>query len=179
MGAPNTDRPVVVIGAGPVGLAAAAHLADRGIDFLVVESGDTVAASVARWGHVRLFSPWRYNTDTVARRLLGDTGWVEPDPDALPTGTTSSTPISPRSLAILPSRAGCGSARRWWASPGWATTGSVPPDASPRRSWCGSVPGPASWRSLRHGPSSTPPAPGRSPMSSAATGSWRSARRRP
>ena len=31
--------PVVVIGAGPVGLAAAAELAERGIDFVVLESG--------------------------------------------------------------------------------------------------------------------------------------------
>ena len=49
--------PVVVIGAGPVGLAAAAHLAERGIAFTVLESGDAPAASVRQWGHVRLFSP--------------------------------------------------------------------------------------------------------------------------
>ncbi|WP_440074219.1 FAD-dependent oxidoreductase, partial [Streptosporangium sp. OZ121] len=33
------EPPVVVIGAGPVGLAAAAHLATRGLDFLVLEAG--------------------------------------------------------------------------------------------------------------------------------------------
>jgi thioredoxin reductase len=86
MNTQNTEAPVVVIGAGPVGLAAAAHLADRGIDFLVLEAGEAVAASIAHWGHVRLFSPWRYNTDSVARRLLADSGWAEPDPDQLPTG---------------------------------------------------------------------------------------------
>jgi thioredoxin reductase len=78
--------PVVVIGAGPVGLAAAAHLAERGLPFLVLEAGDGPAAAVRQWGHVRLFSPWRYNVDPAARRLLVDAGWVEPDPDALPTG---------------------------------------------------------------------------------------------
>lgn len=78
--------PVVVIGAGPVGLAAAAHLAERGIDFLVLEAGDRVAASVARWGHVRVFSPWKYNIDAAARRLLEADGWTAPDPDWLPTG---------------------------------------------------------------------------------------------
>lgn len=82
----NTELPVVVIGAGPAGLAAAAHLAERGVDFLVLEAGDTVAASIARWGHVRLFSPWRYNIDPAAARLLVATGWTEPNPDALPTG---------------------------------------------------------------------------------------------
>jgi thioredoxin reductase len=78
--------PVVVIGAGPIGLAAAAHLAERGLDFVVVESGPTVAAAIEEWRHVKLFSPWRYDIDTAARRLLEQAGWVEPDPDALPTG---------------------------------------------------------------------------------------------
>ncbi|TDE60286.1 flavoprotein [Nonomuraea mesophila] len=82
----NVSLPVVVIGAGPVGLAAGAHLAERGIDFVILESGDRVAASVALWGHVRVFSPWKYNIDAAARRLLGADGWTSPDPDWLPTG---------------------------------------------------------------------------------------------
>jgi cation diffusion facilitator CzcD-associated flavoprotein CzcO len=80
------ELPVVVIGAGPVGLAAAAHLHERGLPFTVLEAGDGPAAAVRAWGHVRLFSPWRYNVDAAARRLLADAGWVEPDPDVLPTG---------------------------------------------------------------------------------------------
>jgi thioredoxin reductase len=83
---PSNDLPVAVIGAGPVGLAAAAHLADRGLDFVVLEAGDVVGASIAQWRQVRLFSPWRYDIDPAARTLLGETGWVEPDPDHLPTG---------------------------------------------------------------------------------------------
>ncbi|MEO3786269.1 FAD-dependent oxidoreductase [Actinocorallia sp. B10E7] len=78
--------PVVVIGAGPIGLAAAAHLVERGLDFQVLEAGETVGAAVAEWGHVRLFSPWRYNVDAAARRLLEPTGWTAPDPELLPTG---------------------------------------------------------------------------------------------
>jgi glycine/D-amino acid oxidase-like deaminating enzyme len=78
--------PVAVIGAGPVGLAAAAHLADRGLPFVVLEAGDGVASSMADWAHVRLFSPWRYNTDPTARALLEAAGWAAPDPDELPTG---------------------------------------------------------------------------------------------
>ena len=80
------NLPVVVIGAGPVGLAAAAHLLERGLDPLVLEAGDDVGAAVASWGHVRLFSPWRYAVDPAAGRLLADAGWAEPDLDALPTG---------------------------------------------------------------------------------------------
>ncbi len=78
--------PVVVIGAGPVGLAAAAHLLERGLNPLVLEAGDQVGASIRRWGHVRLFSPWRYSIDEAARRLLEPGGWQAPDPERLATG---------------------------------------------------------------------------------------------
>ncbi|CAM3769516.1 FAD-dependent oxidoreductase [Occultella aeris] len=82
----RNELPVVVIGAGPVGLAAAAHLLERGLEPLVLEAGDGPGAAVASWGQVRLFSPWRYDVDAAATRLLAPTGWVAPDPDALPTG---------------------------------------------------------------------------------------------
>ena len=79
--------PVAVIGAGPVGLAAAAHLIRRGLPVKVYEAGETVAANVRDWGHVRLFSPWEYNTDTAARALLQSHGWQEPPGKAMPTGS--------------------------------------------------------------------------------------------
>jgi thioredoxin reductase len=83
----TSEPPVVVIGSGPVGLAAAAHLAERGLDFLVLESGPGVAAAIDEWRHVKLFSPWRYDLDAAARRLLEQAGgWVEPDLGTLPTG---------------------------------------------------------------------------------------------
>ncbi|MET8992967.1 FAD-dependent oxidoreductase [Nonomuraea wenchangensis] len=80
------DLPIVVIGAGPVGLAAAAHLTERGLDFVVLEAGEQAGASVAQWGHVRVFSPWKYNIDAAARRLLEADGWSAPDAGWLPTG---------------------------------------------------------------------------------------------
>ncbi|WP_194891724.1 FAD-dependent oxidoreductase [Catenulispora pinisilvae] len=82
----QTELPVVVIGAGPVGLAAAAHLAERNIDFLVLEAGNQIGAAVRQWGHVRLFSPWRYDVDPAARALLEPSGWAAPDENASPTG---------------------------------------------------------------------------------------------
>ncbi|MDM4719311.1 NAD(P)-binding domain-containing protein [Micromonospora sp. WMMA1363] len=78
--------PVAVVGAGPVGLAAAGHLYERGLPHTVLEAGDSAGAAVRQWGHVRVFSPWRYALDPVARRLLDDAGWVAPDLEALPTG---------------------------------------------------------------------------------------------
>ena len=81
-----SDLPVVVIGAGPVGLAAAAHLLERGLEPLVLEAGDQPAAAVRCWGHVRLFSPWEYDVDAAAARLLDPAGWDRPDPTELPTG---------------------------------------------------------------------------------------------
>jgi thioredoxin reductase len=84
-----TARPVTtvaVIGAGPVGLAAAAHLLERGLTPIVFEAGSGPADAIRQWGHVRLFSPWRFDIDGAARRLLEAQGWTAPDPDGLPTG---------------------------------------------------------------------------------------------
>lgn len=79
--------PVAIIGAGPVGLAAAANLVERGIDFVVFEAGDDVAASMRSWGHIRLFSPWKHLIDPAARRLLDASGWVAPRyADTAPSG---------------------------------------------------------------------------------------------
>ena len=82
----GTALPVVVVGAGPVGLAAAAELLEQGLEPLVLETGADVAASVREWGHVRLFSPWEWVVDPAAQRLLAEQGWTAPDPEQYPTG---------------------------------------------------------------------------------------------
>src|SRR5436190_21302655 len=87
MSASNSALPVAVIGGGPVGLAAAAHLVTRGVPVRVYEAGATVAANVRDWGHVRLFSPWRFNTDAAATAILREHGWQAPPSAALPTGS--------------------------------------------------------------------------------------------
>lgn len=78
--------PVAVIGAGPVGLAAAAHLLEYGIEPIVLEAGPTVGTSAKGWGHVRMFSPWRYNVDKAAQALLEAHGWTHPAMKTFPTG---------------------------------------------------------------------------------------------
>ncbi|GAB3248391.1 FAD-dependent oxidoreductase [Nocardioides dilutus] len=78
--------PLVIVGAGPIGLTAAAHAQARGLRTLVLEAGSQVGASVREWGHVRLFSAWRELVDPVAESLLTPRGWVRPDPDSYPVG---------------------------------------------------------------------------------------------
>ena len=79
------QRTVAVLGAGPVGLAAAAHLIGRGITPLIFEAGAVPGANLATYRHVRLFSPWQYDVDKAARQLLERHGWTAPAADALPT----------------------------------------------------------------------------------------------
>src|SRR6266536_2113933 len=149
MPVPTARLPVAVVGAGPVGLAAAAHLLERGLVPLVLEAGDQPGANIARWRHVRLFTPWCLALDPAALRLLATTGWTPPDPDALPTGAElldgylrPPWPPPPRSPPT------CGSAAPWSGSPArtssvgcWSSAPATPP---PPACWpspsCAAVP---------------------------------------
>lgn len=77
---------IAIIGAGPIGLAAAAHLVEKEIPFTVFEMGSSIGNNIASWSHVKLFSPWQYNLDKAAVRLLAQTDWKSPDLEALHTG---------------------------------------------------------------------------------------------
>ena len=82
----NLEPPVIVIGAGPAGLAAAAQLHSRDVPFLVLEAGEVAGAAVREWAHVRLFSPWSELIDPAAAELLGAQGWNSPISTSYPTG---------------------------------------------------------------------------------------------
>ncbi|WP_405979581.1 NAD(P)-binding domain-containing protein [Streptomyces sp. NBC_00158] len=86
MNASTEALPVVVIGAGPIGLAAAARLIERDIEPLVLEAGPVAASAVRDWSHVRLFSTWSEVVDPEAEKLLAPTGWVKPDGATYPSG---------------------------------------------------------------------------------------------
>ncbi|MFC7496813.1 MULTISPECIES: NAD(P)-binding domain-containing protein [unclassified Nocardioides] len=83
---PTRDLPLVIVGAGPIGLAAAAYAQSRGLPTVVLEAGPSAGASVSEWAHVRLFSAWSELVDPAAEKLLAPTGWVSPDPQTYPTG---------------------------------------------------------------------------------------------
>lgn len=80
------NLPVAVIGAGPIGLAAAAHLLERGLEPIIFEAGPSAGSAIEQWRHIRLFSPWRFNLDAAAVRLLEPTGWESPRLTTLPYG---------------------------------------------------------------------------------------------
>ncbi|HAS47544.1 MAG TPA: flavoprotein [Microscillaceae bacterium] len=84
----HNQLPIAIIGGGPVGLAAAAHLVNQNQPFVLFESGSRIGHNLLSWAHVRVFSPWKYNLDKVAVKLLQQQGWQTPDEDGLPTGAS-------------------------------------------------------------------------------------------
>lgn len=82
----ETAKTVAIIGAGPVGLAAAAHALERKLNPIILEAGPEAGHAVRQWSHVHMFSPWEYNVDKAAERLLLAAGWNPPDPKVYPTG---------------------------------------------------------------------------------------------
>lgn len=81
-----TGLPVAIIGAGPVGLAAAAELMERGQDVVVFEAGPSAGHAIAQWAHTRFFSPWEYVVNDAAARLLEKHGWEAPEAAKNPSG---------------------------------------------------------------------------------------------
>ena len=79
-------KTVAIIGAGPGRACRRRPCSGAGLQPIVLEAGENVGHAVRQWGHVQLFSPWEYNIDKAAVRLLAATGWNSPEPDQYPTG---------------------------------------------------------------------------------------------
>ena len=172
----SPELPVAVIGAGPVGLAAAAHLLDRGLPFVVLEAGDSVGAAVRAWGHIRTFTPWQYIADPTAEKLLAPTGWTLPSTPVPPTGAQMATSYLEPLAALLGEAVHA--VRACWRSAATAWTRAAHSAALTGRSSCEFRTAPVRSPSCRPGRSSTPPARGSSATLSAAPGCRRSARSR-
>ena len=82
----NYDLPVAIIGGGPIGLSAAAHLKKSKQPFILFETGSQIGANISKWGHVRLFSPWEYNIDKAAENLLREAHLPIPNKADVPYG---------------------------------------------------------------------------------------------
>ncbi|MFV1465848.1 MULTISPECIES: NAD(P)-binding domain-containing protein [unclassified Phaeobacter] len=82
----QNDNVVAIIGAGPVGIAAAAQLLQKGLTPIVLEKGNSAGRAIQEWGHVRVFTPWQLMTDPSVTTLLDDAGWTQPDAESVPTG---------------------------------------------------------------------------------------------
>src|SRR5580765_7649733 len=82
----NERLPIAIIGAGPIGLAAASHLILRGEPVRVFEAAPQIAPNLRDWAHVRLFSIWEQCVDEAAVTLLRKNGWTRPPSTGLPVG---------------------------------------------------------------------------------------------
>jgi thioredoxin reductase len=81
-----SSRRFVVLGAGPIGIETALNAAVAGFEVTVLEAG-APGASVAQWGHIKMFSPWSMNASPLGVELLKKSGRAPfDDPDAFPTG---------------------------------------------------------------------------------------------
>lgn len=89
-------RRIVVIGGGPIGIAAAISAADRGFDVTLLEEGE-VGQSLRSWGTTRFFTPLSMNASPRMLELLGSEA---PPADALLTGAE----MADRVLAPLAAR---------------------------------------------------------------------------
>jgi thioredoxin reductase len=86
---------IVVMGGGPVGVAAAIGAIDRGFDVTLLEQGE-IGQSLRSWGETRFFTPLSMNITSRMRELLG----AAPPDDALLTGREMADDV----LAPLASR---------------------------------------------------------------------------
>ena len=90
----HDSLPVAIIGAGPIGLAAACHLLARGEKPVVLEAGEGPGHTIRQWAHVSTFSPWEFMTDMAAVSLLEAYGWQHPPAATIPERTGSDRIVS-------------------------------------------------------------------------------------
>ncbi len=80
-----SQRRIAILGAGPIGLEAGLYAKQQGYQVTVFERGG-IAENVRRWGHVRLFSPFKMNSSEWGRTALLQAGHALPGLEELLTG---------------------------------------------------------------------------------------------
>src|SRR5690348_11128622 len=64
------SKRIAVVGGGPIGIEAALYGCSLGHEVMLLERGE-LAANVAAWGFMRLFTPWCMNTTPLGMCMLG------------------------------------------------------------------------------------------------------------
>lgn len=83
----STSSPsVLIIGAGPIGLAMASRLTLANIPFLILEKGRSAGSNILSWGHVNLFTNWKESVDDQSVKLLSNQGIDIKLPNSNPSG---------------------------------------------------------------------------------------------
>jgi glycine/D-amino acid oxidase-like deaminating enzyme len=83
----DTPAKIAILGAGPIGLEAALYARFLGYEAVVFEAGE-IAASVRRWGHVRMFTPFGMNRSPLGLAAIQaqDEQYQPPGDEELLTG---------------------------------------------------------------------------------------------
>lgn len=82
---PGPSLRIAILGSGPIGIEAALYGRALGHQVSIYEQGE-LAQALRSWGHVRMFSPWSYNTSALGRARLSLRGIAPPAAAEVPSG---------------------------------------------------------------------------------------------
>jgi len=85
-----------------MGLAMASRLELNGMDYTIIEQGDTVGWNMQNWGHIRLFTSWQESIDPVSLELLKRRGIDISIPSDCPSGNAYVERFLSKLATIIP-----------------------------------------------------------------------------
>lgn len=77
---------LVIIGAGPMGIALAVRMLSIKKSFTIIEKGSSVGSNILEWGHVHFFSNWKECVDLKSQNLLSESIPLDYDSEGYPSG---------------------------------------------------------------------------------------------
>jgi len=83
----DTPAKIAILGAGPIGLETGLYARFLGYQIVILEQG-RIAHNVADWGHVKMFSPFRFNHSTLGLAAIGaqNLDYRPPQPETIHSG---------------------------------------------------------------------------------------------